>query len=234
MTHKRHIPPVQSALMGSLVKFPANGHTCEGYVAGKGPAVVVIQEWWGLVKHIEDVVDRFAREGYLAIAPDLYHGEKAKSPDEAERLKLEMDAEVAEREIAAAGEYLLSRPECTSKQYGVIGFCLGGGLARFTAAREPKVGAAVSYYGGYSRVKIDWNHLSAPIFLIYGEKDKGVPPEEGVELERTLKQLGKKVELKIYPDANHAFFNDTGRNYKPDAAQDSWKRTIAFFRQHLR
>ena len=205
-----------------------------GYMAGKGPAVVVIQEWWGLVPHIEDVVDRFAKEGFLAIAPDLYHGNTAKSPDEAQRMLMELDVERAEREIAAAGESLLSRPECTSKKYGVIGFCMGGALAQYVASKEPKAGAAVSFYGGFKKVVIDWNGLSAPILLIYGEDDKGVPAEQGRELEKKLKQLGKNVEVKTYPGANHAFFNDTGRNYKPDAAADAWRRAVAFLREHVR
>lgn len=205
-----------------------------GYMAGKGPAVVVIQEWWGLVPHIEDVVERFAKEGFLAIAPDLYHGNTAKSPDEAQRMLMELDVERAEREIAAAGESLLSRPECTSKKYGVIGFCMGGALAQYVASKEPKAGAAVSFYGGFKKVVIDWSDLSAPILLIYGEDDKGVPAEQGRELEKKLKQLGKNVEVKTYPGANHAFFNDTGRNYKPDAAADAWRRAVAFLREHVR
>jgi len=205
-----------------------------GYMAGKGPAVVVIQEWWGLVPHIEDVVERFAKEGFLAIAPDLYHGNTAQSPDEAQRMLMELDVERAEREIAAAGESLLSRPECTSKKYGVIGFCMGGALAQYVASKEPKAGAAVSFYGGFKKVVIDWNGLSAPILLIYGEDDKGVPPEQGRELEKKLKQLGKNVEVRTYPGANHAFFNDTGRNYKPDAAADAWRRAVAFLREHAR
>jgi carboxymethylenebutenolidase len=220
--------------MGEHVDFPSNDHTCQGYMAGKGPAIVVIQEWWGLVKHIEDIVDRFAGEGFLAIAPDLYHGKRAKSPDEAERLVMELDKERAEREIAGAGEFLLQRPECTSKQYGVAGFCVGGALAQFTASREKSAGAAVSFYGGFRRVTIDWTHLASPILLIYGENDKGIPLEQVKDLEERLKQLGKKVQVKIYPGADHAFFNDTGRNYKPDAAADAWRLTLEFFREHLR
>ena len=123
--------------MGQIVEFPSNGHTCRGYFAapatGKGPAVVVIQEWWGLVPHIEDLVERFAREGFVAIAPDLYHGQKTTSPDDAAKLLMEFDVERAEQEIAGAGEYLLQRPECTSTKFGVVGFCMGGALAQYAA-----------------------------------------------------------------------------------------------------
>ena len=134
--------------MGQRVEFPSNGHTCKGYfsapAAGKGPAVVVIQEWWGLVPHIEDLVDRFAKEGFLAIAPDLYHGKTTTSPDDAAKMLMELDADRAQKEIAGAGAYLLGREDCSSKTFGVVGFCMGGALAKYEATKDPKVGAAVS------------------------------------------------------------------------------------------
>jgi carboxymethylenebutenolidase len=222
--------------MGQRVEFPSNGHTCQGYLAGRGPAVVVIQEWWGLVPHIEDIVERFAKEGFLAIAPDLYHGKTTKSPDEAGKMLMELDAERAEREIAGAGEHLLGRPECTSKSYGVVGFCMGGALAQYTATKEDgKVGAAASFYGGFKKLPLDWNNLTAPILLIYGEEDKGVPASQGRELEKKLKELGKKVQFVVYPNANHAFFNDTRKEvYNAEAAQDAWRRTVELFRANVR
>jgi carboxymethylenebutenolidase len=220
--------------VGQRVEFSSNAHTCQGYFAGKGPAVVVIQEWWGLVPHIQDVVERFARAGFAAMAPDLYHGKTASSPDEAGRLAMELDADRAEREIAGAGEWLLKQPDCTSKAYGVVGFCMGGGLAQYAATKEAKVGAAVSFYGGFKRVTMDWNNLRAQLLLIYGETDQGVPPEQGRQLEQQLKKLGKKVELVIYPGAGHAFFNDTRKEaYKPEAAADAWRRTVDLFRKSL-
>lgn len=225
--------------MGKNVEFPSNGHTCQGYLAtppngGKGPAVVVIQEWWGLVEHIQDVVDRFANEGFVAVAPDLYHGKTTKSPDDAGKMLMELDAERAVREIAAAGAYLLEQPECTSSKYGVIGFCMGGALAQYAATKDAaKVGAAVSFYGGFKQVEPDWDQLNGPILLIYGEKDQGVPVEHGRKLEAKLAKLGKNAELVIYPDADHAFFNDTRPNHKPDAAADAWRRTLELFRRHL-
>src|SRR2546430_17392684 len=111
--------------MGQLVEYPWNGNTAKGYLAtpssGKGPAVVVIQEWWGLVPHIEDIVERFAKEGFLALAPDLFHGKKTTSPDAAGRMLMELDAERAEQEIAGAGDYLLAHPGCSSERVGVVG-----------------------------------------------------------------------------------------------------------------
>ncbi|HEY0139520.1 MAG TPA: dienelactone hydrolase family protein [Thermoanaerobaculia bacterium] len=224
--------------MGQRVEFPSNGHTCQGYFAapesGQGPGIVVIQEWWGLVPHVEDIVERFAKAGFAAIAPDLYHGKTTTSPDEAGRMLMELDVERAESEIRGAGDYLLGRPECTSQKFGVVGFCMGGALAQHEATVNPtKVGAAVSFYGGFKKVATPWEQLQAPILLIYGEKDQGVPVQHGREVEEKLRELGKDVQLVVYPDADHAFFNDTGRNYKPDAAQDAWTRTIDFFRKQL-
>ncbi|HEX6641446.1 MAG TPA: dienelactone hydrolase family protein [Thermoanaerobaculia bacterium] len=225
--------------MGRNVEFPSNGHTCQGYLAtppdgGKGPAVVVIQEWWGLVDHIRDVVDRFAGEGFVAIAPDLFHGKTTKSPDDAGKLLMELDAERAVREIAGAGAYVLQQPECTSKKYGVVGFCMGGALAQYAATKDAEhVGAAASFYGGFKQVSPEWENLQAPILLIYGENDKGVPAEQGRALEAKLAKLGKNAELVIYPGADHAFFNDTRPNHKPDAAADAWRRTLELFRRHL-
>jgi carboxymethylenebutenolidase len=224
--------------MGERVSFPSNGHTCDGYFAApsadRGPALVVIQEWWGLVPHIEDVVERFAAAGFVSLAPDLYHGKTTKSPDEAGRMAMEIDADRAEREISGAGDYLLSRPECSSAKFGVVGFCMGGGLAQYTATRNRKVGAAVSFYGVFKKVDIDWKNLAADLLLFYGENDKGVPPENGKELTSRLKALGKNVEMHVYPDAGHAFFNDSRPQvYNKAAAEDAWRRTIDFLSKHL-
>ncbi len=225
--------------MKQRVNFPSNGHTCEGYFAAPpdrpGPAVVVIQEWWGLVEHIEDLVDRFAAAGCVALAPDLYHGKTTKSPDDAGKMLMELDVERAAKEIAGAGKYLLSRPECSSTKYGVVGFCMGGALAQYAATYDAgNVGAAVSFYGGFKQVTPEWEKLEAPLLLIYGENDKGVPPQHGRDLHSKLQKLGKNVELAIYPDADHAFFNDTRPEvHNAAAAADAWSRTLELFRRHL-
>lgn len=225
--------------MGQPVEFPSNSNTCQGYFAapesGKGPAVVVIQEWWGLVPHIQDLVERFADAGFCAIAPDLFHGRTTKSPDEAGRLLMEMDADRAEGEIAGAGNYVLSRPECTSKSYGVVGFCMGGALAQYTATKEKNVGAAASFYGGFKNVTMEWENLQAPLLLIYGANDQGVPAAGGREREAMLKELGKNVELVVYPNAGHAFFNDTRPEaYNAEASKDAWHRTLELFRTNVK
>src|SRR5205823_12001893 len=109
--------------------------------------------------------------------PDLFHGKTTKSPDEAGKMLMELDADRAQREISDAGAYLLQRPECSSKTFGVVGFCMGGALAKYEATKDPNVGAAVSFYGGFKKVNFDWENLEAPIMLIAGEKDKGVPAD---------------------------------------------------------
>src|ERR1051325_3302645 len=153
--------------MGERVEF--------GYFAapasGSGPAVVVVQEWWGIVPHIQDVVERFAREGFVAIAPDLYHGKTTKSPDEAGKLFMEVDADRAAKEINDAGNYLLSRPECSSKTYGIVGFCMGGALAQYAATKDRNVGATASFYGGFKKLHFEWENLAGPLLLIYAGND---------------------------------------------------------------
>lgn len=225
--------------MGQRIEFPSNQHTCQGYFAapksGKGAAVVVIQEWWGLVPHIEDLVERFAKEGFAAVAPDLYHGKTTKSPDEAGKMLMELDADRAEREIAGAGDWLLKQPASSSKTYGVIGFCMGGALAQYVGTQEAKAGATVSFYGGFRKLPLEWKNLRGPILLIYGGSDTSVPAEQGRQLEQQLKSLGKKVQVVVYPGASHAFFNDTRKEvYKADAAADAWKKTLELFRANVK
>lgn len=224
--------------MGQSVEFPSNSHTCQGYFAapqGKGPAVVVIQEWWGLVPHIQDLVERFAREGFVAIAPDLYHGKTTKSPDEAGKMLMELDAERALSEISGAGAYLLQRPECSSKTYGVIGFCMGGALAKYTGTKDKNVSATVSFYGGFKKVDYDWPNMSDAVMLVAGENDRGVPATGERELGEKLKSMGKKVEVHTYPGADHAFFNDTRPEvYNKEASDDAWRRTLDFFRANVK
>jgi carboxymethylenebutenolidase len=225
--------------MGQRVTFPSNGHTCNGYLAtpqsGSGPAVVVIQEWWGLVPHIEDICERFAREGFIACAPDLYHGAVAKSPDEAGKMLMELDADRAATEIAGAGAFLLSRPECSSRGYGVVGFCAGGALAKYAGTKDDKVAATVSFYGGFKKLTINWSGLRGPILLFAGGKDKGVPAEGEQQLAEKLRGMSKDATVKVYPDADHAFFNDTRPEvYNAAAAEDAWQLTVDFFRRNVK
>lgn len=225
--------------MGESVEFKANGRTANGYLAipaqGSGPGVIVIQEWWGLVDHIKDVCDRFAAEGFVALAPDLFHGQSTKSPDEAGKLMMALRIDEAEKDLSGAAQYLLNHKATTGDKVGVVGFCMGGALSLYTATKNPNIGACVVFYGGHPNVKPDLPNLHAPLLGIYGERDKSVTPASAHKLEQRLKSLGKQVEVIVYPDADHAFFNDTRPAvYNAQAAADAWPRTIDFFRKHLK
>ncbi|MER3398492.1 MAG: carboxymethylenebutenolidase [Chloroflexota bacterium] len=221
-----------------LVEFPVNGGTCPGYLArpaeGTHPGVVVIQEWWGLEEHIKDVARRFAREGFVALAPDLYHGKVTSEPDEARKLAMELNRQRALLEVRRAVAYLKAHPGVAPKKVGVIGFCMGGGLALLTAIYEPELDAAVVFYGRNPDPIDLVAQIRCPLLGIYGEADQGIPPSEVERLGEALKRYGKQFELHIYPGAPHAFFNDTRPQiYRPEAAADAWAKTLAFFRRHL-
>ena len=224
--------------MNRRVTFKANGHTTEGYLAkpgsGKGRGVVVLQEWWGLVPHIEDIANRFAAEGFVALAPDLYHGEKATGPDQAGKLMMALDIERSEKDLAGAIDYLKAQPGVTGSTVGTVGFCMGGALSLFAASKNPEVGACVVFYGGHPNVKPDLPALKAPVLGLWAGKDGFVTPEVVAVLEKQLAELGKPHEFHTYPNAQHAFFNDTRPEvYDPAAAKDAWTRTIEFFRRAL-
>ena len=225
--------------MGEMVQFPSNGGSTDGYLAipqsGTGPGVIVIQEWWGLVDHIKDVCDRFAGEGFTALAPDLFHGKTTKSPDEAGKLMMALRIDEAEKDLSGAIEYLSTHDASTSEKVGVVGFCMGGALSLYTATKNPHVGACVVFYGGHPNVKPDLPNLHAPVLGLYAGKDGFVTPDSVRQLDSKLKELGKQFEAIIYPETDHAFFNDTRPEvYNAEAAADAWRRTLEFLRKHLR
>ena len=226
--------------MGEIVEFPSNGHNGRGYLArsveGAGPGLIVIQEWWGLVPHIQDLCDRFAAEGFTALAPDLYRGQTTTEPDEAGKLMMSMNLEDAARDMGGAIDLLTSSDAVRGEGVGVVGFCMGGGLALVLAVQRPDdVKAVVPFYGliPWEGAQPDWRRLAAPVQGHYAEQDGFFTPELAAQLEAELKQLGKTVEFHQY-DADHAFFNDTRPEvHDPDASHLAWERTVDFFRQHL-
>jgi carboxymethylenebutenolidase len=225
-------------MAGQTIEFESNGGTARGYLStpetGRGPGVVVIQEWWGLVPHIKDVADRFARAGFVALAPDLYHGETTRSPDEAGKLMMALDIERAERDLRGAVSHLLGREEVEGGRVGTVGFCMGGALSLFAASKNERVGACVVFYGIHPNVRPDLENLRAPVLGLFAERDSFVPPDSVRALEATLGGHGKQIETHIYPGTDHAFFNDTRPEvYDRAAAEDAWRRTVDFFREHL-
>jgi carboxymethylenebutenolidase len=223
-----------------MVEFPSNGGTCPGYLAvpasGSGPGVVVIQEYWGLVPHIRDVCDRFAAEGFTALAPDLYHGESTTEPDEAAKKMMAMRMDQAARDMRGAVQFLLGDSRATGDRVGVVGFCMGGGLALYLASVSPEVAACVVYYG-----LIPWpdadpklENIRAAVLGHFAENDDWANKEVVGALEQRLRAAGVKVEFNWYPGTTHAFFNDTRPEvHNPEAARQSAERTYAFLRQHL-
>lgn len=220
-----------------MVDFPSNGQKTPGYLAQPAadkqcPAVVVIQEWWGLVPHIKEVTEGFAAQGYIALAPDLYHGQQADEPDEARKLAMALDRDQAVAEISAAVRYLKGLPAVRPKKVGVVGWCMGGGLALSAAADDGEIAAAVCFYGR-PLAKTDTTRLATPVLGLYASEDHGISVESVHAFEAELAQYGVPHEVHVYEGAHHAFFNDTRSVYDPTAAEDAWRRTLAWFRKYL-
>ena len=225
-------------MAGQMIEFGSNGGKTGGYLSlpegGRGPGVVVIQEWWGLVPHIEDVADRFAAAGFVALAPDLYHGDVARSPDEAGKKMMALNIGQTEKDLRGAVEYLLNHEATEGDSVGTVGFCMGGALSLYAASKNTQVGACVVFYGIHPKVTPDFENLRAPVLGLFAERDKSVPPEAVRALEERVREHGKSIETHIYPGTDHAFFNDTRPEvYDPQAAADAWRRTLEFFRRHL-
>lgn len=223
-------------MASEMVTFSPNA---SGYLAtppaGKGPGVVVIQEWWGLVPHIKSIADRFAAAGFLALAPDLYHGESTRSPDEAGKLMMALNIAGAERDLAGAVAHLARHAANATGKVGTVGFCMGGALSLYAATRNRDVAAAVVFYGGHPNIQPDLTALQAPVLGLYAERDGFVTVDSVRALERRLEELGKKHEIHVYPGVDHGFFNDTRPEvYDSRASADAWKRTVEFFDKHLR
>ena len=227
--------------MAEMVTFKSNGGTASGYLAspasGKGPGVIVIQEWWGLIDQVKGTADMFAREGFNALAPDFYHGKSARigEPDAAQKLMMELNVDQATTEARAAALYLASHPKTSSKKVGVIGFCLGGMLALRTGTVAPEVvGAVVDCYGVPQQKKPDYSRMNGIHVLgIFGGKDEDVM-HALPSLEADLKAAGAPYEKIVYPNADHAFLNEQRKDvHRPDDAKDAWPKIISFLKRHL-
>ncbi|MCL6647456.1 MAG: dienelactone hydrolase family protein [Chloroflexi bacterium] len=218
-----------------MVEFAANGGQASGYLArpageGRWRGVVVVQEWWGLEEHIKEVARRFAAEGFVALAPDLYHGRIAAEPDEARKLRMLLEEQTALAELRGAVDYLRALPEVTG--VGIVGFCMGGWLAFLAATRIPSLAAAVVFYGRAPEPS-DLANLRVPVLALYAEDDPAITPHVP-QVSATLAAAGIPFTYHIYPGTRHAFFNDTRpTTYHPAAAADAWRWTLRFFRQHI-
>ncbi len=221
------------------IEFPTSAGSAPGYLATpdgeQGPAIIVLQEWWGVDEHIRSVCDRFAAEGFFALAPDLYRGETTAQPSEAEQKMMALSMDQAEKDMCGAAEYLRGLGGVSGPGVGSVGFCLGGGLAVWAAATCPNIAAAVSYYYVMPHGKPDFEGVDGPVLLHFGTGDEFVPVEDAKALVAELESAGTDVTAEFYEDQGHAFFNDTNRlgTFDPDAAQLSWVRTVDFLRSAL-
>jgi carboxymethylenebutenolidase len=227
--------------MGEMVSYRSNGGTSEGYLAipsggAASPAVIVIQEWWGLVPHITAVADRFAQAGFVALAPDFYHGATTAEPDEARRLMMGLQMDEAAKDIAGAADYLAGRPEVTGK-VGCVGFCAGGSLALWSATLSERIVATAGFYPmlPWEQMRPDWADYAGKAAIIHCSEEDGTSAAAGVQTARqAIEQAGGSCNLYDYPGTAHAFFNDDRPEaFDQRAASSAWARTLELFRAKL-
>lgn len=219
------------------VEFEANGRTGRGYLAepdAEGPGVIVIHEWWGLDDSMRKMADRFAEEGFVALAPDLFEGDTTEQPDEAQQKLMALNMDKAVKQMRGAVKHLLEHPKCNG-QIGSVGFCAGGGLAVWAAAETPEIGAAVTYYYVMPHGKPDFSKIEGPVLGHFGTSDDFVSVDAAKALEAELQEAGVEAAFEFYEGAGHAFANDHDRlgTYDEGHAKAAWDKTVGFLRKHL-
>jgi carboxymethylenebutenolidase len=230
--------------MSTMVEFASNGGTASGYLAtpesGTGPGVLVLQEWWGLDPSLKIMADRLAAAGFVALAPDLYHGELAAHDemDRAAALMNELPPERAARDMSAAVDFLAGHQAVTGAGIGAVGFCMGGLLTFLIAnLRGDKVRAAVPFYGypQPATEPADWSGLTAVVRGHMAGNDDFFVPDGARALEAKLQGLGKDVRLTIHEGAGHAFMNPQNSlgNLDEVLAAKVWAETVAFLHEQL-
>ncbi|MGA8345807.1 MAG: dienelactone hydrolase family protein [Candidatus Sulfotelmatobacter sp.] len=222
------------AAEGKPVSYKSGDETVQGLLytpAGKGPfpALVVVHEWWGLNDWVKEQASKLADQGYVSLAVDLYRGKVATSPDMAHELMRGVPEDRAKRDLHAAVEFLKAQPNVKKDRIGSIGWCMGGGYALDVALQEPDLAATVINYGHLATDPEALKKINASILGLFGGQDRGITPDDVHKFEQQLKQLGKKVEIKIYDDAGHAFENPNNKDgYRAADAADAWQRTVDF------
>ena len=203
---------------------------------GKGPfpGIVVIHEWWGLNDWVKEQASKLSDQGYATLAIDLYRGKVATTPDEAHEIMRGVPEDRAARDLHAAVEFLKAQSNVKKDRIASIGWCMGGGYSLDVALQEPTLAAAVINYGHLASDSESLTRIQASILGLFGGQDRGIPPEDVKKFEQGLKQMGKKVEVVIYPNAGHAFENPNNKaGYRADDAADAWKRTVKFLGETL-
>jgi carboxymethylenebutenolidase len=223
---------------GRIVEFQAGGRAARGYLVepetkGSHAALIVIHEWWGLNDHIKDIADRFAKNGYVALAPDLYDGTVTKDATKAGELMQGLDQGKALETLEGASEFLKGMAGVDSEKIGVTGFCMGGTYCLLLACHSSGIKASAPFYGDVPPDETLKN-LAAPVLFIGAENDPWITMDKMERLRATIQTFGKDGEVKIYSGVGHAFFNDTRPEaYDRVAAQDAWKRVREFLAAKL-
>ncbi|MHB8567887.1 MAG: dienelactone hydrolase family protein [Nitrososphaerales archaeon] len=214
---------------------PIGAYLSRPISSSEGPAIILIHEWWGLVPHIKDVADRYASEGYVVIAPDLYSGAVASNPEEAAKLSSSVSTDSSKSMLDSIVDYLSGKDFVDSSRIGITGFCFGGTHSFNYVCESNKISAGVLFYASQpveSEEKL--GKLTGPLLIFYGEQDYRVKPEQARLIEAALRKLGKNAELVIYPECGHGFFNDQNKQrYRLEEAKDAWGRTLTFFGKYL-
>ena len=231
---------VSFAATSQPVTFPSGSETASGILylptgSGPHPAIVVIQEWWGLNDWIKEQASHFADEGYVALAVDLYRGKTATDPETAHELSRGLPQDRGVRDLVSGFQLLAKRKDVDPKRIGAVGWCMGGGYAAQLAVAEPRLRAVSINYGALPTDKAALEKIHAAVLGNFGGLDQGIPPEAVHAFADSMKSLGKPVDVKIYPDAGHAFENPNNKQgYKPEDAEDAQQRTRQFFVQTLK
>jgi len=225
---------------GKPVSYKSGDETVQGILytpAGKGPfpAIIVIHEWWGLNDWIKDQALKLSDQGYVTLAIDLYRGKVATTSDEAHEIMRGVPEDRAKRDLHAAFEFLASQSNVKKDRIGAIGWCMGGGYSLDVALQEPTLAADVINYGHLATDPDALKKINAPILGLFGAQDRGITPDDVHKFEQQMKQLGKKIDVKIYDDAGHAFENPNNKTgYRADDTADVWKRTVDFLAATLK
>jgi carboxymethylenebutenolidase len=221
------------------VQFKSDGDTVRAYLASPrrreaAPGVLVIHEWWGLNDWVKQQADALAKEGYVALAVDLYRGKVASEVMEAHELSRGLPEDRALRDLKAGFQYLRRLPQTRGKRVGVIGWCMGGGWALTLALNEPQLGACVIYYGRLLTDEAALKRIACPVLGIFGDRDRGIPVELVRAFETEMRRLRKRVEIHIFPNAGHAFANPNNQQgYHREAAEKAWQITLQFLQRTL-
>lgn len=226
---------------GAIVKTSRMDGGAQGYLAlpekpGSGqPAIILVQEWWGVTDWIKQSADRYAAKGYVVLAPDLYRGKIAADADEAHQLMRGLPEDRAMGDMKAAFEFLAARPDVDPARIAVAGWCMGGGYALAFGVQEPRLAGVIVNYGRLISDPEKIKQIKAPVQGNFGGTDKGIPVDDVRAFEQSLKDNGTEADFMIFEESGHAFMNPgNAKGYDKAATEKAWARMDAFFEKHLR